>query len=197
MPGLDRSNRGGPRRALVLLVAALVGVVAVASLPAQAQKSAGESLDDSTINATVKAELIANASTKARQINVETYKSVVQLSGFVESETEKADAERIASAVGGVREVRNSIVVAVRPPVSQRIADGVTTGRVKAALIDDKDVNSNQINVETRAGVVQLSGFVLNEKRRERAAFVALRVEGVQRVENALVIKPEERPSTP
>jgi len=197
MPGLDRSNRGGPRRALVLLVAALVGVVAVASLPAQAQKSAGESLDDSTINATVKAELIANASTKARQINVETYKSVVQLSGFVESETEKADAERIAGAVGGVREVRNSIVVAIRPPVSQRIADGVTTGRVKAALIDDKDVNSNQINVETRAGVVQLSGFVLNEKRRERAAFVALRVEGVQRVENALVIKPEERPSTP
>jgi hyperosmotically inducible protein len=197
MPGLDRSNRGGPRRALVLLVAALVGVVAVASLPAQAQKSAGESLDDSTINATVKAELIANASTKARQINVETYKSVVQLSGFVESETEKADAERVASAVAGVREVRNSIVVAVRPPVSQRIADGVTTGRVKAALIDDKDVSSNQINVETRAGVVQLSGFVLNEKRRERAAFVASRVEGVQRVENALVIKPEERPSTP
>ena len=197
MPGLDRSNRGGPRRALVLLVAALGGVVAVASLPAQAQKSAGESLDDSTINATVKAELIANASTKARQINVETYKSVVQLSGFVESETEKADAERIAGEVGGVRGVRNSIVVAVHPPVSQRIADGVTTGRVKAALIADKAVHSNQINVETRAGVVQLSGFVLNEKRRERAAFVASRVEGVQRVENALVIKPEERPSTP
>ena len=197
MPGLDRSNRGSPRRALVLLVAALGGVVAVAALPALAQKSAGESLDDSTINATVKAELIANASTKARQINVETYKSVVQLSGFVESETEKADAERVASAVAGVREVRNSIVVAVRPPVSQRIADGVTTGRVKAALIDDKDVSSNQINVETRAGVVQLSGFVLNEKRRERAAFVASRVEGVQRVENALVIKPEERPATP
>jgi osmotically-inducible protein OsmY len=197
MPGLDRSNRGSPRRALVRLVAALGGVVAVAALPALAQKSAGESLDDSTINATVKAELIANASTKARQINVETYKSVVQLSGFVESETEKADAERVASAVAGVREVRNSIVVAVRPPVSQRIADGVTTCRIKAALIDDKDVSSNQINVETRAGVVQLSGFVLNEKRRERAAFVASRVEGVQRVENALVIKPEERPATP
>lgn len=197
MPGLDRSNGRGPRRALVLLAAALCGVVAVAPSPAQAQKSAGESLDDSTINATVKAELIANASTKARQINVETYKSVVQLSGFVENETEKADAERIASAVAGVREVRNSIVVAVRPPVSQRIADGVTTGRVKAALIDDKDVNSNQINVETRSGVVQLSGFVLNEKRRERAAFVASRVEGVQRVENALVIKPEDRPPAP
>jgi hyperosmotically inducible protein len=197
MPGRWIPNLGSAPRALVVLAASLGALVTLVPIAAQAQKSAGESLDDSTINATVKAELIATTSTKARQINVETYKSVVQLSGFVETETEKADAERVAAAVAGVREVRNSIVVAVRPPVSQRIADGVTTGRVKAALIDDKEVNSNQINVETRAGVVQLSGFVLNEKRRERAAFVASRVEGVQRVENALVIKPEERPAAP
>lgn len=197
MPAVDRSKRGRRARTPVALAAALAAILCCASTAALAQKSAGETVDDSTINATVKAELIANASTKARQINVETYKSVVQLSGFVESEAEKTDAGRIADEVSGVREVRNSIVVAVRPPVSQRISDGVTTGRVKAALIDDKDVNSNQINVETRDGVVQLSGFVLNEKRRERAALVAARVEGVKRVENALTIKPEERPPAP
>lgn len=191
MPVRVISNRASVRWTPVLLAVAFGAALVAAPMPASAQKTAGQSLDDSTINATVKGELIANASTKARQINVETYKTVVQLSGFVENETEKADAERVASAVSGVSEVRNSIVVAARPPVSQRIEDGVTTGRVKSALIDDKDVSSTQINVETRAGVVQLSGFVANEKRRERAEFVASRVGGVRRVENALVIKPE------
>ena len=67
----------------------------------------------------------------------------------------------------------------------------MTTGRVKAALVDTKDVKARQINVETNGGVVQLSGFVTSPGMRERAAKVAAGVDGVKRVENALIIKPE------
>lgn len=52
-------------------------------------------------------------------------------------------------------------------------------------------MKARQINVETNAGVVQLSGFVTSAGMRERAAKIAAGVEGVKHVENALVIKPE------
>ena len=52
---------------------------------AQADKTAGDVVDDNTVNASVKAALIENKTTKANNINVETYKGVVQLSGFVET----------------------------------------------------------------------------------------------------------------
>ena len=66
----------------------------------------------------------------------------------------------------------------------------MTTGRVKAALIDSKDVKSHQINVETNAGVVQLSGFVTSDAMRDSAARVAANVDGVKKVDNELMIKP-------
>src|SRR6185436_13550760 len=71
--------------------ALLAGAVLVAGM-AKADKTAGEVVDDSTVNASVKAALIGNKTTKAHDINVETYKGVVQLSGFVDTAAEKDEA---------------------------------------------------------------------------------------------------------
>jgi osmotically-inducible protein OsmY len=70
-----------------------------------------------------------------------------------------------------------------------KLDDSVTTGRVKAALIDAKDVKSGQINVETKAGVVQLSGFVNSAAMKDKAGAVASDVRGVKEVQNVLVVK--------
>jgi hyperosmotically inducible protein len=157
--------------------------------PAFASKSAGTIIDDNTINATIKAELIGNKTTKAHRINVETYKGIVQLSGFVATQAEKDEAGKVAGAVEGVKEVRNSIAIGPDTPFGQKLDDSVMTGKVKAALIDAKDVRSGDINVETRAGVVQLSGFVPSAAMRDKAGVVALRVEGVKQLDNVLQVR--------
>jgi osmotically-inducible protein OsmY len=71
-----------------------------------------------------------------------------------------------------------------------KLDDTVITSKVKAALLDDKDVKSGQINVETRAGTVSLGGFVSGEKVKTRAVAVAKGVSGVKNVVDAMYVKP-------
>lgn len=74
-------------------------------------QSTGEYIDDSAISNKVRTELIGDADLNMFQIDVTTYKGVVQLSGFVDSEAAKARATRVASGVAGVKEVRNDLIV--------------------------------------------------------------------------------------
>jgi hyperosmotically inducible protein len=157
--------------------------------PAGAQKSVGEALDDASIAATLKASLLDHKDTDGTRINVESAQGVVQLSGFVRSEAEKATAARLAQATPGVKQVINSLVVAAGTSISTKIDDSLITGQVKAALMDAADVSSLQINVETRDGVTQLAGFVASAAMKARAEQITAGIAGVKRVDNALVVK--------
>jgi hyperosmotically inducible protein len=75
------------------------------------RESTGEYVDDSAITTKVKAELVRDKTVKARQVDVATFKGVVQLSGFVDSQEEKAIAAQLAANVRGVQSVTNNIVV--------------------------------------------------------------------------------------
>lgn len=70
-----------------------------------------------------------------------------------------------------------------------RIDDSSVTGRVKAALLADPEVKSFDISVATVDGTVQLSGFVDNQTRIDRAASIARDAEGSRLVNNELMIK--------
>lgn len=168
---------------------ALAGALLCYGAQSHADKTSGEVVDDSTINASVKAELIGNKTTKANDINVETYKGVVQLSGFVETQAEKEEAGRVAAAVSGVRSISNNISIGSKTSMGTKLDDSVMTGKVKTALMDADDVKSGQINVETKGGVVQLSGFVDSAAMKAKAGEVAAAVEGVKKVDNVLVVK--------
>lgn len=173
-------------------VFAMLAAVAVAfAAPAQAQKSAGEVLDDNTVNASVKAELVGAKDIPSTDINVETYRGIVLLSGFVESQQIKDKAGKIAQGVSGVQKVHNAIAIHAKTSMGTKLDDTVLTGKVKTALMNDDAVKSGQINVESRGGVVQLGGFVSGDAMRKRALEVAGKVEGVKKVENALYVKPE------
>jgi hyperosmotically inducible periplasmic protein len=74
-----------------------------------------------------------------------------------------------------------------------RLGDAELTKRVKAALIDDETTKARQINVETRNGVVQLSGFVDSEEMKEAALTRAKSVPGIAEVRNDLVVRESER----
>lgn len=74
-------------------------------------ESTGEYIDDATISTKVRGELIGDKDLNLFKIDVTTYKGVVQLSGFVDSETIKQRAGRVAANVSGVRSVRNDLIV--------------------------------------------------------------------------------------
>lgn len=172
-------------------IALLAATFLALAAPAQAQKSAGEIIDDSTVNASVKAKLVELKEVPSMQVNVETYRGVVLLSGFVETQAQKDAAGKAAKDVSGVRTVHNAIALHPATSMGAKLDDSMLTGKVKAALLDHKDVKSGQINVETKGGTVQLAGFVTGDGMRQRAIEVARSVDGVQRVEDALYVKPD------
>lgn len=91
----------------VLLAVSLGGVAGCASTPTQ--QGTGEFVDDAVISTKVKAALIEDPLTKAYQIEVKTFKGVVQLSGFVATQAEANKAAEVARGVAGVTSVKNDI----------------------------------------------------------------------------------------
>ena len=75
------------------------------------KESTGEYVDDSVITAKIKAEILDDPMLKVFQINVETFKGEVQLSGFVNSAAASAKAVEISRKVKGVTSVKNSMIV--------------------------------------------------------------------------------------
>ena len=183
------------RTHVMVLTAALV-LTACAST--RTQQSPGENIDDRIVTGRVKAALIADPETKAREIDVETFRGVVQLNGFVDNATERTKAASVARNVNGVKEVRNNLQVGTKDPdkstVVAKVDDSVITGKVKAALLADSVTNGMQVNVETQDGVVQLSGFVNTAEQRTKAAELARGVEGVRSVKNSTEVKQKSYP---
>lgn len=102
--------RTGHRVGSVLLCIVLVtAFLGCASTPKQ--KSTGEYIDDSVITAKVKTAIAQDPSVSAFQINVTTYKGVVQLSGFVDTAQAKSRAGEVAAGVEGVKSVKNDLAV--------------------------------------------------------------------------------------
>ena len=87
-----------------LMVATLMGC---ASTPTR--EGTGEYIDDTVITTKVKAALLADPETKVLQVNVETFKGVVQLSGFVASQAIASRAVELSRTVKGVNEVKNDM----------------------------------------------------------------------------------------
>jgi hyperosmotically inducible periplasmic protein len=71
----------------------------------------------------------------------------------------------------------------------QAIDDAAITAKVKAQMANDKDVSAMNVSVNTDQGVVRLSGVVKSTAEKQRAEQVARGVEGVRRVDNALVVR--------
>lgn len=75
------------------------------------KESTGEVIDDSVLTTKVKTALLKDPQVKGTAVNVETFKGTVQLSGFVQSESERVRAAQLARSVKGVSEVRNDLQV--------------------------------------------------------------------------------------
>ncbi len=106
---MDRSRR---RAMAALSAVALAGLAACASEPARKQAGGEEYLDDATTTAKVKTAIATDAGARtAAAVNVETYRGVVQLTGFIDSQDQGQRAVEAARKVAGVRSVKNDLRV--------------------------------------------------------------------------------------
>jgi osmotically-inducible protein OsmY len=92
-----------------LLAALMLGGMVTGCATNGKQESVGQYIDDTAITTGVKAAIVNDPSLKVSEINVETYKGVVQLSGFVSSAENVATAATVARSVKGVKSVKNDL----------------------------------------------------------------------------------------
>lgn len=154
---------------------------------------------DSVVTAEIRARMAADPTVNFSEIEVATDKKVVTLTGNLNSAAEKDRALEIARSARGVANVVDMISVrtgnmtgnAPEPDrtLGEHIDDATITAAVKTRLLDDPQVKGLKIDVDTREGVVFLTGNVPSQKERDRAVEVARGTENVKDVKPNLVVE--------
>jgi osmotically-inducible protein OsmY len=169
--------------AAVTLLAVLVGGACATNRPA------GQQVGDAAITTKIKAKLTADPQINPFNIDVDTQDGVVTLRGRVEREVAREEAGRLARDTRGVVRVDNQIEVGAPRSVGERASDSWIATKVKGKLTADPELNSLNIDVDVKDGVVTLSGLVKNSDHRRHAEQLARDTEGVVRVENQLRVR--------
>ena len=96
-------------KTLTTLLSTVVLMTTLGCASTRTQEGTGEYVDDSVITTKVKSAIFNEPGLKSSEITVQSFKGIVQLSGFVSSREDISDAVRVASAVGGVKSVTNEM----------------------------------------------------------------------------------------
>ena len=96
---------------LAPLVATAMLLVTVGCASTRTQEGTGQYVDDTVITTKVKSAILGEPGLKVSEVNVETFKGVVQLSGFVSSRSDIDSAMRLARNVDGVKSVKNGMTL--------------------------------------------------------------------------------------
>ena len=155
------------------------GAVIGGGLVATDRRTAGIQLEDESIE--LRAGSRVRELATLGQLSVTSYNRLVLVTGEVPGSAERAQVEQAVAKVENVRGVVNEVVVASNSAFSSRQADNALGLRVKATLVDAKDVQSNAYKVVVERRVVYLMGRV-TEREANRAAELASKVSGVEKV---------------
>jgi len=157
-------------------------------------RSFGEVVDDATITASIKSKLLWSKFAEGLSTNVDTEAGKVTLKGTADTEVNKELAERLAMNTKGVSSVDNQLKVknekasladktkSSMSSAGQAISDTWITTKVKSSLMYSSNVNGSQISVDTKNGIVTLSGTVNSGAERELAIEIAENVRGTKSV---------------
>ena len=170
----------------LLIGGAMVGGVSVAT----DRRTSGTQLEDETIEIKAGARIREQLGDRVH-INVNSYNRVALITGEVRTDEDKATVERLVGGVENVANVMNEVSVSMLSSLSSRSNDVVIQGKVKARLIDARDLLSNAFYVVVERGEVFLMGRV-TEREANRATDIAREVSGVKKVVRAFEIISEE-----
>ncbi len=158
----------------------VVGGAVATAVVATDRRTAASQLEDESIELKVGSAVRQNMGDRVH-VNVTSFNRRVLLTGEVTTAQEKATVERLARSQDNVREVVNDLGLGPASSLTNRSKDLVITSRMRAALIDAKDLQLNAFGVTTERGVIYLMGRV-TEREANRAAELARSVSGVQKV---------------
>lgn len=144
------------------------------------RRSTGIQVEDEAIEMRVASAIREKVGSEAH-INVTSYNRMVLLTGEVPTADFKQKAEQYARASQNVQSVHNELAVTFNTSLSQRSTDTLITGKVKASIVDAKDLSSNAFKVVTERNIVYLMGRV-TPREAKRAAEIARGVANVQKV---------------
>lgn len=166
---------------------------------ASSEPSLAQRFDDATLTATVKSKLLWNRSTEGLDIDVDTQNGVVSLSGEAQSAEAKELAGRLADNTDGVRKVVNNLKVSGTPSTAAKVQDSADeagaaitdawiTSKVKSSYLVSRHLDGLDISVDTKGGLVTLSGMVNTPAEKDLAIEMANNIRGVRSV-NADALK--------
>ncbi|NCT82898.1 MAG: BON domain-containing protein [Comamonadaceae bacterium] len=170
----------------LLIGGAMVGTVQVAT----DRRTSATQLEDQTIEIKAGARIREQLGERVH-INVNSYNRVALITGEARNEADRAEAERIVAGVENVTKVMNEVAVTMHSSLSSRSNDVVIQGKIKAQLIDARDLLSNAFYVVVERGEAFLMGRV-TEREADRATEIARQVGGVKKVVRAFEIISEE-----
>lgn len=200
---MNLSKRFSARTLAVLACAAALGSTLTACAPlvvgaavgsgvlvATDRRTSGAQLEDQGIEMRAASRLREQFGDRARVI-VTSYNRRVLLTGEVPSEADRATANRLVAGVENVREIVDELGVQSSPSFTARSSDSLVTARVKAALLDARDLSANAFKVVTERGTTYLMGRV-TAREADRATDVTRSISGVQRVVRVFELISEE-----
>jgi osmotically-inducible protein OsmY len=166
------------------------GAVVGGTLVAVDRRTSGAQLEDEGIELRA-AGRVREAMGDRSHVNVTSYNRQVLLSGEVPTAQDRQLAEQIVSRVENVRSIVNELGVMGNSSLTQRSSDSLVTGKVKAAMVDAKDLFASAFKVVTERGTVYLMGRV-TQREANRATEITRSTGGVQRVVRVLEVISEE-----
>ena len=164
------------------------GVVLGGGLVATDRRTTGIQLEDESIELRASAR-VRELATLGR-VTVTSYNRMVLLTGEVPGAAEKQAVAQAVAKVENVKSVLNELGVGPNSPLGSRATDTFIEGKLKATLVDAKDVQANAFKVVAERGIVYLMGRV-TEREAERGTELARSVKGVEKVVRAFEVMSE------
>lgn len=158
----------------------LIGTAVGGALVATDRRTSGAQLEDKGLDLKVSTR-IRDVLGNDVHINANAYNRVILLTGEVPNTAISEQAEGLAATTENAKSVINELVIAGASSLSSRANDVWLEGKVKATLIDARDLQSNAFKITVERGEVFLMGMV-TEREANRAAGLAASVKGVQKV---------------
>ncbi len=168
----------------------IVGGAVMGSLVATDRRTSGTQLEDEGIELRSASRIRENLGERVH-VNVTSYNRQVLLTGEAPNAQDKELAERVVAKVENVRAIVNEIAILGNTTLAQRTADAYITGKVKAGMVDAKDLFANTFKVVTERGTTYLMGRV-TQREANRATDITRSTDGVQKVVRVLEIISEE-----
>lgn len=158
------------------------GGAMTAALMASDRRTTGMQVEDTGIEQRAASRLRESFDSERGRVSVTSFNRLVLLTGEVRSAQDKQAVEQIVRGVENVSQVVNELeVVPFISSLAQRTKDTFITSKVKASLLDAKDLQANAIKVVTEMNVVYLMGIV-TPREAKRAAEIARGVNDVRKV---------------